>query len=122
SCLAGLRAGRRRGRRPDPGAPAVPLSASYSPSGVRGTMVVVRPCPPSGIGRMTITVEATYENGVLRPSQPLPLKEHEKVRVTVETKANWVEATYGILRWSGDPEELRRLALSPTDDLEDEES
>ncbi len=30
---------------------------------------------------MTITIEATYENGVLKPSQPLPLNEHEKVRV-----------------------------------------
>ena len=33
---------------------------------------------------MAITVEAVYANGVLKPSQPLPLKEHEKVRVTVE--------------------------------------
>lgn len=33
---------------------------------------------------MPITVEATYENGSLKLSQPLPLKEHEKVRVTVE--------------------------------------
>ena len=33
---------------------------------------------------MALTVEAVYENGVLKPVQPLPLKEHEKVRVTVE--------------------------------------
>jgi predicted DNA-binding antitoxin AbrB/MazE fold protein len=33
---------------------------------------------------MAIVVEATYENGVLRPAEPLPLAEHEKVRVTVE--------------------------------------
>ena len=33
---------------------------------------------------MTLTVEAIYENGVLKPLQPLPLKEHEKVRITVE--------------------------------------
>jgi predicted DNA-binding antitoxin AbrB/MazE fold protein len=32
---------------------------------------------------MTITVEATYANGVLRPNQPLPLAENEKVQVTV---------------------------------------
>ena len=32
---------------------------------------------------MTFTVEAVYENGVLKPAQPLPLKEHEKVRITV---------------------------------------
>ncbi len=33
---------------------------------------------------MPLTVEAIYENGVLKPTQPLPLREHEKVRVTVE--------------------------------------
>jgi predicted DNA-binding antitoxin AbrB/MazE fold protein len=33
---------------------------------------------------MTITIDATYEDGVLKPSQPLPLREHEIVRVTVE--------------------------------------
>lgn len=35
---------------------------------------------------MAITVEAVYENGVLKLAQPLPLKEHEKVRVTVEER------------------------------------
>jgi predicted DNA-binding antitoxin AbrB/MazE fold protein len=70
---------------------------------------------------MALTVEAIYENGVLRPTQPLPLKDQQKVEVTIHTKSNWVEETYGILRWTGDPEELRRLALSPTWDLEEEE-
>jgi predicted DNA-binding antitoxin AbrB/MazE fold protein len=32
---------------------------------------------------MTITVEATYENGVLRPAQPLPLQEREKVEIVI---------------------------------------
>jgi predicted DNA-binding antitoxin AbrB/MazE fold protein len=31
-----------------------------------------------------LTIEAVYENGVLKPAQPLPLQEHEKVRTTVE--------------------------------------
>ncbi len=35
---------------------------------------------------MTITIEAVYEDGVLKPAQPLPLKEHERVNVTVEEK------------------------------------
>jgi predicted DNA-binding antitoxin AbrB/MazE fold protein len=34
---------------------------------------------------MTIKVEATYENGVLKPAQPLPLKEQEKVEVVIRT-------------------------------------
>jgi predicted DNA-binding antitoxin AbrB/MazE fold protein len=67
-----------------------------------------------------ITVEATYENGVLKPAEPLPLKEHEKVRITVHPRSNWVEETYGILGWKGDPQELRQLALSPELDLEEE--
>ncbi len=33
---------------------------------------------------MAITVEAVYENGVLKPAQSLPLKEHEIVQVTVQ--------------------------------------
>jgi predicted DNA-binding antitoxin AbrB/MazE fold protein len=32
---------------------------------------------------MSITVEAVYENGVLKPTEPLPFKEHEKLTVTV---------------------------------------
>ena len=50
---------------------------------------------------MTITVEATYENGTLKVAQPLPLKEHEQVRVTIQPKTNWVDETRGILGWKG---------------------
>lgn len=35
---------------------------------------------------MTITIDATYEGGVLVPAQPLALNEHEEVRVTVEPR------------------------------------
>ena len=59
---------------------------------------------------MTITIEATYENGVLKPAQPLPLKEHEKVRVTIEPELTWAERTAGMLKWTGDPAVLRRIA------------
>jgi predicted DNA-binding antitoxin AbrB/MazE fold protein len=34
---------------------------------------------------MTLTIEAVYENGVLKPTKPLPFKEHEKVTLTVES-------------------------------------
>ena len=36
---------------------------------------------------MPITVDATYEDGVLKPAEPLPLSEHAQVRVTVEAHA-----------------------------------
>lgn len=69
---------------------------------------------------MTLTVEAVYENGVLKLAQPLPLKEHEKVQVTVHAGPNWVEETAGILGWTGSHEELRHFALDP--ELDPEES
>lgn len=69
---------------------------------------------------MTITVEATYENGVLKPAQALPLKEHERVRVTVQPLPGptdeaeaFVRRSYGLLRWTGDRETLRHLAEDP---------
>ncbi len=62
---------------------------------------------------MTITVEATYENGLLKPAQPLPLKENEKVRITVEPQMGWADRTAGIIKWTGDVETLERLAMDP---------
>ena len=59
---------------------------------------------------MTITIEAVYENGVLRPTQPLPLSEHEKVNVTIESGRSWADRTAGLLKWTGDPGVLRRIA------------
>ena len=51
--------------------------------------------------------------------EPLPLGEREKVRVTVEPEVAWVERTYGILPWTGDPETLRRIALDPEFSIEE---
>ena len=34
---------------------------------------------------MTLTVEAVYENGVLKPVNPLPLNERQLVQVTLDT-------------------------------------
>lgn len=59
---------------------------------------------------MAITIEATYENGVLKLSEPLPLKEQEKVRVTIEPDLTWAERTAGMLPWKGDAEVLRQIA------------
>lgn len=40
---------------------------------------------------MTTAVEAIYEDGLLRPLQPLHLPEHARVRVSVETLENDAE-------------------------------
>lgn len=34
---------------------------------------------------MTRTIDAIFSNGVLTPTEPLPLREHERVRITLET-------------------------------------
>jgi predicted DNA-binding antitoxin AbrB/MazE fold protein len=62
---------------------------------------------------MTITVEAVYENGVLKPGRPLPLEEHEKVQITIQAARSWAERTAGMLQWTGDPEVLRRIIEDP---------
>lgn len=59
---------------------------------------------------MTLTVEAIYENGVFKPSQPLPLREQEKVRLVIHAPSNWVQETAGMIPWTGDHETLRQLA------------
>lgn len=58
---------------------------------------------------MSLTIEAVYENGVLKPAEPLPLREGEKVRIAI-SGISVAEATAGMLKWTGDPETLRRIA------------
>jgi predicted DNA-binding antitoxin AbrB/MazE fold protein len=62
---------------------------------------------------MAITVEAIYENGILKLSQPLPFQEHETVQVTVSSTSSWVQRSAGILKWTRSPEELQRFAEDP---------
>ena len=48
---------------------------------------------------MAIRVEAVYENGMLKLKDPLPLKEHESVLVTIQPALTWADRTAGMLRW-----------------------
>jgi predicted DNA-binding antitoxin AbrB/MazE fold protein len=69
---------------------------------------------------MAWTIEAVYENGVLKPAQPLPLKEHETVQVTIAVPTSPLLAAYGIMGFKGTAEEADYFALSPDlDPLED---
>jgi predicted DNA-binding antitoxin AbrB/MazE fold protein len=61
---------------------------------------------------MAITIEAVYEDGVLKPNRPLPLQEHEKVQVTVHTASNWVQETAGMIPCT-DPKLIERAAMDP---------
>lgn len=68
-------------------------------------------------------VQAIYEDGVLKPEQPLPLAEHERVQVSVQALArepdertsplSRARATSGMLGWTGDEATVERLALDP---------
>ena len=58
---------------------------------------------------MALEVQATYEDGVLKPDSPLPLDEHERVTVRVKPDTNRIRETAGLLRWTGDPKALEYL-------------
>jgi predicted DNA-binding antitoxin AbrB/MazE fold protein len=62
---------------------------------------------------MAITVEAVYENGVLKPKEPLPFEEHATVQATVQAVDSPPLRAYGIIGWKGDAETLERTALDP---------
>jgi predicted DNA-binding antitoxin AbrB/MazE fold protein len=70
---------------------------------------------------MSLTVEAVYENGVLKPAHPLPLPEHAKVQITVKTAASRVRQTAGMIGWTGSQEEADFVALSPELDPQESE-
>ncbi len=59
---------------------------------------------------MSLEVEATYENGVLKLDKPLPLNEKQRVTVTVKPQTTRIWRRAGSLKWTGDPEVLRQIA------------
>jgi len=62
---------------------------------------------------MGITVEATYENGVLKPAEPLPWKEGEKVCVAVSSLDSPLLKAYGIMGFTGSAELAEYFAMDP---------
>jgi predicted DNA-binding antitoxin AbrB/MazE fold protein len=62
---------------------------------------------------MSIDFEAVYENGVLKPTKPLPLQEHKKVQGTIRTERGIARQTAGMIPWTGDAETLERIATDP---------
>ena len=77
----------------------------------------------------SILVQAIYENGVLKPDRPLPLAEHERVQVSIQTvtgqrppgnaSLSRAKATSGMLGWTGDAATVERLALDPEFGIEE---
>jgi len=62
---------------------------------------------------MAVTFEAVYEDGVLKPSEPLPWKEGEHVRVVVTSLDSPILKAYGIMGFKGTREEAEDFALHP---------
>lgn len=68
---------------------------------------------------MTAAVEAIYEDGLLRPLQPLALPEHAHVRISVEMmdddpeRAAWLEQSEHRLRetWENDADDVFNALL-----------
>jgi predicted DNA-binding antitoxin AbrB/MazE fold protein len=60
-----------------------------------------------------LEIEATYEDGVLKLDKPLPLKEHERVTVHVKSHKSRTRQAAGSIKWTGDPEVLRKIAEDP---------
>jgi predicted DNA-binding antitoxin AbrB/MazE fold protein len=69
---------------------------------------------------MTLTIEAVYENGVLRPTQPLPFQERQKVQIIVRSALSRVRQTAGLIGWTGSQEEADFVAQSPDLDPQEE--
>ena len=59
---------------------------------------------------MSLEIDATYENGVLKPDLPLPLKDRQRVKVTVHEEMSRIRRSYGMMGWTGDPQILRKIA------------
>jgi predicted DNA-binding antitoxin AbrB/MazE fold protein len=69
---------------------------------------------------MAITVEAVYENGILKLAEPLPWKDGERVRIAVTSLDSPLLRAYGIMGFKGTAAEAEYLAMHP--DLLPEES
>jgi predicted DNA-binding antitoxin AbrB/MazE fold protein len=61
---------------------------------------------------MAITIQAVYENGVLKPVQPLALNERQTVLVTVHVGATAVERPSPIIPCT-DPNLIEWAAMDP---------
>ena len=60
---------------------------------------------------MPISIEAVFQNGVLRPLEPLPLADNARVRITVDSDKTWADATAGMVPRPSDVSVLEEIAM-----------
>lgn len=60
-----------------------------------------------------LQIEAVYEHGTLKLPRALPLQEGQTVTITIHPSSSAVERMYGMIPWTGDPEELHRFLDDP---------
>ena len=63
---------------------------------------------------MSLEIEATYENGVLKPDKQLPLVDGQRVKLTLHPPSG--RAKSSAFRWQGSQEDLDHLILSEDND------
>ena len=56
------------------------------------------------------TIDAIYENGVIKPLKKLDISESQKIKITIETTENIVASTKAIIK--ADPDVVRHVAVS----------
>jgi len=62
---------------------------------------------------MSITIKASYQNGVLQPDEPLALNENEKVTIVVTRAGSRIRDAASRLQIEADPELIRAIAEDP---------
>lgn len=61
---------------------------------------------------MVKSIEAIFEDGVLKPLSPLDFKEHEKVKIFIEKAESVARSTSGLIKGLDD-RKITELAESP---------
>ena len=69
--------------------------------------------PKIGIKRSPVmhkTIDAIYENGVIKPLERLDISESKKIKITIETTESIVASTKAIIK--ADPDVVLHVAVS----------
>jgi predicted DNA-binding antitoxin AbrB/MazE fold protein len=63
-----------------------------------------------------IDIEAVFEHGILKLACDLPLRDGQRVTVTIHPPGSAVQRLSGLIQWKGSQEDLDHLILSQEND------